>query len=45
MLCSPELNKDTRIQQHSATMFAVFLCPTRNTLFLATVKGLCNTLM
>ena len=33
MLCSPELNnKDTRIQQRSATMFAVYLCPTRNTL-------------
>ena len=38
-------NKDTRIQQRSATMFAVFLCPPCNTLFLTTGRGLCNTLM
>ena len=42
---APPNNKDTRIQQRSATMFAVYLCPTRNTLFLTTVRGLCNTLM
>ena len=44
MLCSPELHqttKDTRIQQRSATMIAVQQCLARNTLFLATVKGLC----
>ena len=43
MLCSPELHrttKDTRIQQRSATMIAVYLCPTRNTLFLTIVTGL-----
>ena len=38
MLCSPEPHKDMRIQQRSATMFAVYLCPTRNTLFLTIVK-------
>ena len=42
---APPNNRDKRIQQRSATMFAVFLCPARNTLFLTTVKGLCNTLM
>ena len=31
-------NQDKRIQQRSATMFAVYLCPTRNTLFLTTVE-------
>ena len=37
---APPNNKDKRIQQRSTTMFGVFLCPTRNTLFLTTVKRL-----
>ena len=36
-------NQDKRIQQRSATMFAVYLCPTRNTLFFTTVKRAVRT--
>ena len=35
-------NKDKRIQRSSAAMFAVYLCPTHNTLFLTTVEKGCN---